>query len=653
MINLLPAVTTLFDLVALAVSLGLGLYVVTRSPRSSVSWLAALTLWCLALFFFHNALAINMPGNSLLPWLQPTMLLVPALWFHLSIELRRERIKQQSRAWTSGLRTGTAVRRLSILLAYAVGMGLLVIGIVWFSDQTDPITNRAMHAATRVNDPLYPLTTAYVLILGGLSLANLWQGYRHDNSEVRRRQFRPLFIATLLAALGGVYVTVGISLGVDLPELPRDVAFGVAVALLGFAVARHNALVEGRVIEEDLLYVFLTVGSLTVMAVLLAEVLYSSGHAFSFVTLVLVMVVTISALMLYDGVRTALDRLFYRDQFRQLRANLRSLANEAGTGLSLPEQLQAMLAGTCDTLSIRGGFIALAQDGAFVVQASQGAASVGQVVARSNVLCDEIRELSPNPHDSFSGEAGSEALQGMALLVPIAASGSQIGALLLGLRVRDLPYQDEDLMLLDDIAEQLASVIQSSRLQEENARAINAMVSEFRERERAMQRQMQEMLTAGNAQVQPGLAGMSQEEFIAQVEDALRRLHDYPALGDHPLAQLAIVRQNLVSSAESTSTVIDRGKALNKVMVRAIQKLQPEGAPPNPHTVPPREWHQFIVLYDSYVLDELNRDIMSRLYIGEGTFNRTRRRALQGVARALQEMEHDAATRQVSSEKLP
>ena len=208
-------------------------------------------------------------------------------------------------------------------------------------------------------------------------------------------------------------------------------------------------------------------------------------------------------------------------------------------------------------------------------------------------------------------------------------------------------------MLLDDIAEQLASVIRTSRLQEENARAINAMVSEFRERERAMQRQMQEMLTAGGPQVLPGLAGMSQEEFIAQVEDALRRLHDYPALGDHPLAQLAIVRQYLSSSPGSTSTLIDRGKALNKVMVQAIQKLQPEGVPPNPHTVPPREWHQFIVLYDSYVLDELNRDIMSRLYIGEGTFNRTRRRALQGVARALQDLEHDAATQQISSERLP
>ena len=662
MASFLPAITTLFDLVALAASLSLGLYIVTRSPRSQVSWLAALTLWCLALFFLHNALAIAMPGNSLLRWLQPTMLMVPALWFHLSIELRRERTIRQSRARLPTLRgersstgTGRAVRRLSIFLAYAAGIGLLVVSVSWSANQSDPITQNAMHSAARVADPLYPYTTAYVLILAGLSLVNFWQGYRHDSSEVRRKQFRPLFLATVLAALGGLYVTAGIVLGVDLPELPRDVAFGVAVALLGFAVARHNALVEGRVIEADLLYVLLTVGSLTIATVLLAELLYSTGHVFSFMTLVLVMVVTIIGLMVYDGLRTALDRLFYRDQFRQLRANLRSLANEAGTGRTLADQLQAMLAQICETLSAKQGFIALAREGAFVVEASHAAVPVGQVVSPADLLGDEIVDLTLPHSPSTAARSGQGAGLGtaaseMALLVPISAGGSQVGALVLGPRNGEQPYQEEDLMLLDDVADQLAAVIRTSRLQEENARTINAMVSEFRDRERAMQRQMQDMLAAASAPAQPDVAGVSQEEFVAQVEDALRRLHDYPALGDHPLSRLAIVQQTLAGTTSGAGTSIDRGKALNKVMIQAVQKLQPEGVPPNPHTVPPREWHQFIILYDSYVRDELNRDIMSRLYIGEGTFNRTRRRALQGVTKALQEMEREAATQRANGE---
>lgn len=42
-----------------------------------------------------------------------------------------------------------------------------------------------------------------------------------------------------------------------------------------------------------------------------------------------------------------------------------------------------------------------------------------------------------------------------------------------------------------------------------------------------------------------------------------------------------------------------------------------------------------------HVPGELNRDIMSKLYSSAGTFNRTRRRAIRAVVRALQEMEQE------------
>jgi hypothetical protein len=49
-----------------------------------------------------------------------------------------------------------------------------------------------------------------------------------------------------------------------------------------------------------------------------------------------------------------------------------------------------------------------------------------------------------------------------------------------------------------------------------------------------------------------------------------------------------------------------------------------------------------VILHDSYVKGELTRDIMARLYIGEGTYNRTRRRALRSVAKMIQELESQA-----------
>ena len=47
--------------------------------------------------------------------------------------------------------------------------------------------------------------------------------------------------------------------------------------------------------------------------------------------------------------------------------------------------------------------------------------------------------------------------------------------------------------------------------------------------------------------------------------------------------------------------------------------------------------------YEEAYLEEIpNRDVMLKLYISEGTFNRTRRAAIRSLARALGEMEASA-----------
>jgi hypothetical protein len=233
----------------------------------------------------------------------------------------------------------------------------------------------------------------------------------------------------------------------------------------------------------------------------------------------------------------------------------------------------------------------------------------------------------------------------MVLLVPLHAGDVQVGGLLLGPKESDQPYSEEDLELLDDLADQMATVIYTSRLQEDNARAINEMVAEFRNRERALQRQVQQMLAEREEEARPVLEGVSEKRFRSLVEDGLRRLHDFSYLGEHALAGLRVVDWQLEGREEDFVTHIDRGKALNEVLLSALRKLRPGGTEPPPHQVPPREWHQFIILHDAYVLGEPNREIMSRLYIGEGTFNRARRRAIRGVAKAIQEMEEEARKR--------
>jgi len=185
--------------------------------------------------------------------------------------------------------------------------------------------------------------------------------------------------------------------------------------------------------------------------------------------------------------------------------------------------------------------------------------------------------------------------------------------------------------LLEDLAERVAGVVHSVRLQEKSVRQIDTLVTEFRERESELRLKMQE-----------ALEGMGEREVICLVEDALRHLYDYHYLGEHKLAQLRIVETHLDVKEGAFVTHLDRGKALQEALIAAIEKLKPPGQQPS---LPTREWHQYIILHDSYVLGELNRDVMARLYIGEGTFNRARRRAIRGVARALEEIEREVQRR--------
>ena len=71
-------------------------------------------------------------------------------------------------------------------------------------------------------------------------------------------------------------------------------------------------------------------------------------------------------------------------------------------------------------------------------------------------------------------------------------------------------------------------------------------------------------------------------------------------------------------------------------MIDSIDALHPGGA--RPAEPLPRAWYNYVVLHDAYVEGLPNRELMSRLYVSEGTFHRTRRNAVRGLARLLLEV---------------
>ncbi len=616
--------TTVVNLLAMSTSLWLGFFILTRRPRSRVSWLAAATLWSVASLELHNVVTINVPQRGLFVRMRPLVMFAFPSWFHLTFLL----VPDAARWWRR--RVGPTTVRAAILLAYGVAFAIVFSGVVPARIPPDAQVGTMAYLSGRESSTLYPVVALYLVLVGSLSLFNLWRGLKQTGDTRLSRTVTLLLAATVLALLGGLYISLGVTLRLDFPTYPGDVLIGAGVILLGYSVARHNALIEVRTVQRDFSYSLMAIGLLAAFYYLVTLVLYFGGEV-SFLSLMLVIVVAISSHALYDGVRVGLDRLFFREQFRSLRANLRVLSQDAGTGQTLTEQLQAILESLCRTMRIREGFIALQTEDGFVAKARRGIRVDHQVIPLSSLTANQIVGLTAPL---------SQVPREMTLLVPLCAGGAQIGALVLGRRESHQPYREEDLELLLDLSDQIATVIHTSRLHEENARVIDEMVSDLRARERTLQ-QVQQLLAQSEEESQAVQEGVDEKGFTSAVEEGLRRLYDYPYLGKHRLAQLHVVTWHLENNSDGFVTHIDRGKALNEILLQALQKLRPEGAEPSHHEVPRREWHQFIILHDAYVLGENNRDIMSRLYISAGTFNRARRRAIRGVARAVREMERE------------
>ena len=616
--GLLFASTSAINFVCLAVSLWLGFYVVTRSPRSRVSWLASATLWSLCGYFLNSLTYLQGPsGEGILPWWWGWGVVVAApLWFHLSVSLLPGKVAKK--------------QHLLVILLYLLALNFVAMAAytpLVFTGMTmkPPIYNSAQHPG-----PLYPLFGLYLVTVPTLSLYNFRLGWKQAKSPPIQRQFATLLWATSLAIFSGIVTTLGTWLGLDTPTLISNLSLGLGVALLGYGMARYNALIEGRVIGPDFVYTFLVIGQV-IGAYLLAAFISDLVFGVPFIAFIFIIMLAIVSHSLYDWARTHLDRLFYRQQYRELRANLRDFAHTTTPDHDIRDRLHVILQNLCRSLEVSRGLIALREGESFAVIANWQV-DLGQSIASDTLATDEIIVLSL-PMESLG-------LTDMTLIVPLHAGGKQIGAIVLGPRTTGVSYTEDDLALLEDLADTVASVVHTVRLKGQSVQQIDNLLREIRERERELQGRMREALAAEARP--PVLEGQSEREAISLVEDALRHLHDYPYLGEHALAQLRIVESHLDVQEGAFVTHLDRGRALQEILIAAIEKLRPPDPQPSP---PTREWHQYVILYDCYVVGKLNREVMSALYISEGTFSRARRRAVRGVSRALAEMERETQRR--------
>lgn len=382
----------------------------------------------------------------------------------------------------------------------------------------------------------------------------------------------------LIFALGyGIFALV-----VSFPA-PRVIEDGLVfggIALLGLSVARHQSLIERRTIWQDFPIAFAGMAVITALYLFIAIAVGVHARYWGNIA-----ALVISTHALYDIGREAVERWrMRREKNLRVRMNQAQTLEDEALRLHLDGELTLLL----QALNASRGLIAVRKGERLTVAATRDTLPLGSAVPENISAGEGLIRLEGEP-------------EGLAYVVPIFEGMQPIALVAVGHSNIKLEYSGGELELLEEFSEQIGTFISIN-----NARRVS--------------------MQSAAARVTDSLTSGVETDFSKSVEDALRHFADVLYLGQSPLADWAEIQ------AESH---VERGKRLQNILRQAVQSLRPAGErPPEPL---PREWYNFVVLYDAYIRDIPNREVMARLYVSEGTFHRTRRQAVRGVARWLAE----------------
>jgi hypothetical protein len=419
---------------------------------------------------------------------------------------------------------------------------------------------------------------------------------------MQRNQLSILILATLIAGLTGPVEVITEVFSIGAPRVTLSILLGISVVLIGYGVAQYSALVQGRTIRRDFIYnaiAMLVISGLYILVTRISAQFFDVPPAV-YIFIVLLAIITHS---LIDFARQFLDFVFFSRERRNIRHNLALLADSVGER-SISESLDLMFASMCDSVRATYGMVILFEEYQLTLKSTYKWSKDNLPLSRGDLVADDVVHLEPGHFPP--------PISDVVLLIPLYANPDQAGVLLFGTPINGVRYSNSDVEQLLYPSDQILDAIRALDQEEKYLDKL----PEITQAQKLMQEEY------------------SQDISVRMVEDALRNLFDYAHLGDSPLVKLRIVAQEVPAGG---TTHIDDGKAVNQSITTAIDKLRPGGELPNEPL--PREWHPYTILHGAYIEDRLNRDIMSQLYISEGTFNRTRRSAIRSVRRMLEEME--------------
>ena len=310
------------EFVSMLLFWALGLYVLTRSPRSLLSGIAAATLFSVALWFFGSVMRDKVRDldewkawGGFFWWAAGAAL---ALWYWKSALALRRYPEITPASYRNFL-----AYPLGVLAVFAaIGFGLAsVVGdsmLVWSEPVPDPRTPSISGSwAVRSGSHFawFAVFAYATVVVSAIHL--LWGWRRTPKGSGARSQLRWLTVSGSLFVVAVGWLTTNTLLDAGFPHLfggiqPGYVVLTAGLVILGWSVVRHGTWIEGQPVQGDFAYFLVGQGLLVVLYVSLFAFVRLPIDIRSLILFLTLGLLTLSTHALADLGRITLGRLFYR-----------------------------------------------------------------------------------------------------------------------------------------------------------------------------------------------------------------------------------------------------------------------------------------------------------------------------------------------------
>lgn len=557
--------------------------------------------------------------------------LTPATYLHFSDALLA----------TTG-RPSRGRRRLGVRLAYIFGLSFVALATL-----TDLIVHGVtvdQQIAGMLPGPLFaPFGLAFGLATI-IAAGNIYRAYLRCLTATTRRRMVYLLFSSLAPPLSvfpyllfsGSAIASILPLVFWMTAVVGNALVGVMLIVMAYSVSFFGSPQPDRVIKARL-FQWILRGPLVALSVLAAYVFVRwLARVTPLDTTLLVPVAIVVALLAPQFaitlLRVPLERLlFYGSRDREDVQRIQTLSERLLTAGDVRQFLETVLASSCDALHVSSGFVAVVSPGGIRIEVH-----IGREIPATDDLTDVVAEKSVETVRPLEGVStpGRFAWNGYWIL-PLRAQSEAEGLShkdellgLLGLaEPKGVPPLEEDLRMVELLAQRAAAALEDRRLQRHVFLALDNLlvqVDEFQRMRAAASYSGATALAAGDLSGDPNAVGW--------VRDALNHYWGGPKLTESPLLGLNVVRRALKTHDGNAVN------ALRAVLRDAIDRVRPDGK--RKFTA---EWILFNILEMKFLQGRKVRQVALRLAVSEADLYRKQKVALEEVVRAIVQMEHETA----------